>query len=55
MKDYEDDGMWMWVAFVPSCRLIIDFVIGPRKPYVADKLVELVNKCLSEKIPVFIY
>ena len=55
MKDYEDDGMWTWVAFVPSCRLIIDFVIGPRKPYVADKLVELVNKCLSEKIPVFIY
>ena len=54
MKDYEDDGMWMWVAFVASCRLIIDFVIGPRKQYVADKLVELVNKCLSEKIPVFI-
>ena len=54
MKDYEDDGVWMWVAFVPSCRLIIDFVIGPRKQYVADKLVELVNKCLSEKIPVFI-
>ena len=54
MKDYEDDGMWMWVAFVPSYRLIIDFVIGPRKQYVADKLVELVNKRLSEKIPVFV-
>ena len=26
MKDYEDDGMWMWVAFVPSCRLIISFI-----------------------------
>ena len=45
MKDYEDDGMWLWVAFVPSYRLIIDFVIGPRKQYVADKLVELVNFC----------
>ena len=54
MKDYEDDGPWMWVAFVPSCRLILDFVIGPRKQYVADKLVELVNKHLSDKIPVFV-
>jgi IS1 family transposase len=51
MKDYEDDGPWMWVAFVPGCRLILDFVIGPRKQYVADKLVELVNKHLSDKIP----
>ena len=54
MKDYEDDGPWMWVAFVPGCRLILDFVIGPRKQYVADKLVELVNKHLSDKIPVFV-
>ena len=54
MKDYEDDGPWMWVAFVPGCRLILDFIIGPRKQYVADKLVELVNKHLSSKIPVFV-
>ena len=54
MKDYEDDGPWMWVAFVPGCRLILDFVIGPRKQYVADKLVELVNKHLSDKIPLFV-
>jgi IS1 family transposase len=54
MKDYEDDGPWMWVAFVPGCRLILDFVIGPRKQYVTDKLVELVNKHLSDKIPVFV-
>jgi len=54
MKEYEDDGPWMWVAFVPSYRLILDFVIGPRKQYVADKLVELVNKHLSDKIPVFV-
>ena len=54
MKDYGDDGPWMWVAFVPGCRLILDFVIGPRKQYVADKLVESVNKHLSDKIPVFV-
>jgi IS1 family transposase len=54
MKDYEDDGPWMWVGFVPGCRLILDFIIGPRKQYVADKLVELVNKHLSDKIPVFV-
>lgn len=49
MKDSEDDGPWMWVAFVPGCRLILDFVIGPRKQYVADKLVELIKEHLSEK------
>jgi hypothetical protein len=54
MKDYGDDEPWMWVAFAPCCRLILDFVIGPRKQYVADKLVELVNKHLSDKIPVFV-
>ena len=54
MKDYEDDGPWMWVAFVPDCRLILDFVIGPRKQYIANKLVELINKHLSEKIPIFV-
>jgi IS1 family transposase len=54
MKDYEDDGPWMWVAFAPGCRLILDFVIGPRKQYVANKLVELVNTHLSDNIPVFV-
>ena len=54
MKDYEDDGVWMWVAFVPRCRLILDFIIGPRKQYVADKLVELIGKHLSDKIPLFV-
>lgn len=54
MENYEDDGPWMWVAFVPGCRLILDFVIGPRKQYVADKLVELVYSHLSDKIPVFV-
>lgn len=54
MKDYVDDGMWMWVAFATNCRLIVGFVIGPRKQYVADELVELVDKRISEKIPVFV-
>ena len=40
MEIYEDDGPWMWVAFAPGCRLIIDFIIGPRKQFVADKLLE---------------
>jgi hypothetical protein len=44
----------MWVAFVPSWRLILDFLIGPRKQYVADKLVESVKKHLSDKIPLFV-
>ena len=36
----EDDGTWMWISFAPESRLIIDFIIGPRKQYVADELVE---------------
>jgi len=54
MKDYEDDRPWMWVAFAPGCRLIIAFVIGPRKQYVADELLELTAKCLSESRPLFV-
>jgi transposase-like protein len=54
MKDYEDDGLWMWVAFAPSCRLIVDFIIGPRKQYVADALLEKVSERLSESIPLFV-
>ena len=54
MENYGDDGPWMWVAFVPGCRLILDFIIGPRKQYVADKLVELVYSHLSDKIHVFV-
>ena len=54
MKDYEDDGSWMWVAFAPECRLIVAFVIGPRKQYVADELLELTAKRLSESRPLFV-
>ncbi len=38
MKDYEDDGSWILVAFAPNCKLIITFILGPGKQYVADKL-----------------
>ena len=54
MKNYEDDGPWMWVAFAPGCRLIVAFVIGPRKQYVADELVKLTAKRLSESRPLFV-
>jgi IS1 family transposase len=54
MKEYEDDGSWMWVAFAPECRLIVAFVIGPRKQYVANELLELTAKCLSESKPLFV-
>ena len=54
MKEYEDDGSWMWVAFAPECRLIVAFVIGPRKQYVANELLELTAKCLSESRPLFV-
>jgi IS1 family transposase len=53
MEIYEDDGPWMWVAFAPGCRLIVDFVIGPRKQHIADKLLELVSKRLKS-IPLFV-
>ena len=53
MEIFEDNGPWMWVAFAPSCRLIVDFVIGPRKQHIADKLLELVSKCLKS-IPLFV-
>jgi len=54
MKNYEDDGSWMWVAFAPSCRLIVDFAIGPRKQYVADEFVKSTAKRLSESLPLFV-
>ena len=54
MENYEDDGPWMWIAFVPSWRLIVAFAIGPRKQYVADELVKATAKCLSELTPLFV-
>jgi len=53
MEIYEDDGPWMWVAFAPGCRLIVDFVIGPRKQHMAEKLLEFVSKRLKS-IPLFV-
>ncbi|AKB48882.1 hypothetical protein MSKOL_3105 [Methanosarcina sp. Kolksee] len=37
-----------------ECRLILEFAIGPRKQYVADKLVESVKKHLSDKTLLFV-
>jgi IS1 family transposase len=54
MKEYEDDGSWLWVAFAPECRLIVAFVIGPRKQYVADELLRITAKRLSESRPLFV-
>ncbi len=38
MKDYDGDGSWILVALAPNCRLIITFILGPGKQFVADKL-----------------
>ena len=50
----EDDGTWMWISFAPESRLIIDFIIGPRKQYVADELIEATDKHLSDSRPLFV-
>ena len=44
----------MWVAFAPDSRLIVAFIIGPRKQRSADELVKLTDDCLSENIPVYV-
>jgi IS1 family transposase len=44
----------MWVSFAPEFRLIIDFIIGPRKQYVADALIEATDKHLSDSKPLFV-
>ena len=54
MEVYEDDGYWMWVAFAPNCRLIVAFIIGPRKQYVADELVKITDERLSENMPFYV-
>lgn len=38
----------MWVSFAPESRLIIDFVLGPRKQYVADELIKETDKHLCD-------
>ena len=53
MEVYEDDGPWMWTAFAPDSRLIVSFIIGPRKQYVANKLVKLTAVSLSNR-PIYI-
>ena len=44
----------MWISFAPESRLILDFIIGPRKQYVADELIEATDKHLSDSKPLFV-
>ena len=44
----------MWVSFAPESRLIIDFILGPRKQYVADELVKTTDKHLSDSKLLFV-
>ncbi len=44
----------MWMSFAPESRLIIDFVLGPRKQYVADELIQTTDKHLSDPKPLFV-
>ena len=44
----------MWVSFAPESRSILDFVFGPRKQYVADQLIEVTDKHLSDSKPLFV-
>jgi hypothetical protein len=44
----------MWVSFAPESRLIIEFILGPRKQYVADELIKTTDKHLSDSKPLFV-
>ena len=44
----------MWVSFVPESRLILDFVLGPRKQYVADELIDVTDRHLPDSKPLFV-
>jgi len=44
----------MWVIFAPESRLIIDFILGPRKQYVADELIKNTDKHISDPKPLFV-
>ncbi|MEN6552223.1 MAG: hypothetical protein ABFC34_04975 [Methanobacterium sp.] len=44
----------MWISFALESRLIIDYVLGPRKQYVADALIETTDKHLSDSKPFFV-
>ena len=44
----------MWVSFAPEFRLIINFILGSRKQYVADEMVDVTDKHLSDSKPLFV-
>ena len=50
----EDEGTWIWISFAPESRLIIDFVLGPRQQFVADRFVKVTDKHLSDSKPLFV-
>ena len=41
----------MWVSFAPKSKLIIDFILGSRKQHVADELIKVTDKHLSDLKP----
>jgi hypothetical protein len=44
----------MWISFAPESRLILDFILGPRKQFVADELIKTTDKHLSDSNPLFV-
>jgi IS1 family transposase len=53
MKEYEDDGTWIWVSYASECRLVIAHAIGGRKQYMADKVVGITKERLAS-MPLFV-
>jgi IS1 family transposase len=53
MKEYEDDGTWIWVSYASECRLVIAHAVGERKQYMADKVVGIAKKRLAS-MPLFV-
>jgi hypothetical protein len=49
----EDKGTLMWVNLAPESRLIIEFILERRKKFVADELIEVTDKHLSDPKPLF--
>jgi len=52
-SENEDKITLIWVNFAPESRLIIDLILEPRKIFVADELIEVTDKHLSDSKPLF--
>lgn len=44
----------MWASFAPESRLIIDFILRPRKQYVANELIKTIDKHFSDSKALFV-